>query len=113
MITKFKLYEQLDQQPKIGDLVILEFEDYYPLSFNKFCSKNVGKIISTTGGGIVCPYEILFNKIPDKIYFNGFGGDPYDNDNITGVEIKHIKRLATSEEIKQYYLEQNIKKYNI
>jgi len=81
MITKFRIFESNEDEPKLGDYVICnesetEFgsisSDNYRFQVDEFLSKNVGQIIELIEDDR-CEFLVQFNNVPDDIapiYFN-------------------------------------------
>ena len=71
MITKFKIYEEINlNEPEIGDYVIAKFsraDDDHPL--NLFVTKNIGLITDKTYYQQRIQYTVKFDDIPKELYF--------------------------------------------
>ena len=79
MITKFKIFENVNTLPKVGDYVFINTHDDYQLQASKnyesFLKNNIGQIIDSEieHGGISIIYKIKFENIPDDIQSRYFG----------------------------------------
>lgn len=110
MITKFKIFEKLNELPKIGDYVLLNTEEYEDSAkiWREFISIQIGKIIKikTEHGGISDIYEIKFENAPDNIqeYF-------LRSDNTISVRIERFKYWSSDKNELESIL--NSKKYNL
>ena len=101
MITKFKIYENINQ-PQIGDYVICK-DDYYD-KLNEYLSKNIGEIIGKNK--ITNIYFVKFDEMPqiiNKFYFN--------SDNERGFIQKDI--IYWNKDKSELEVTLNSKKYNI
>jgi hypothetical protein len=79
MIVNFKIYEKIDQKPKVGDYVLIKISEIDALNkfpwirdeiikTNNFINNNIGKIIYIEENII----NVRYTNIPKKIrkYFN-------------------------------------------
>lgn len=76
MITKFKLYESVDEgEPKLGDYVICFEEDSGDEKFDNFLLNNIGKVIGYNSGNY--DYTIKYYYAPKEylFYFGSVGND--------------------------------------
>ena len=73
MITKFKLYEAINQgEPEEGDYVICkEVENYSigPPSIKDFVENNIGQFVDFTVG-LIYAYIVKYENVPDEIEEN-------------------------------------------
>ena len=120
MITKFKIFEQSSHSLKrtyetdlylfsnlnVGDYVIVKETSVKDENLNEFLSTHVGILENESKLGRKIIYKVSYDKIPNIIrrYFNG--------SNFRYFTLKDVRK-ATSEEIENYKINQNIDKYNI
>lgn len=71
MVTKFKIFEKLNELPKIGDYVLLDINNYTssPKIWQDFIKNNIGEIveIDTEHGGLSFIYKVKFENIPENV----------------------------------------------
>ncbi len=71
MITKFKIFEKLNELPNVGDFVILNVNEYEGTAkiWREFISIHIGEIIKieTEHGGMSDIYEVRFEDASDEI----------------------------------------------
>ena len=117
MITNFKIFENVDNEPNIGDYVICEMIDidwvYGHERMEKFISENIGQIIYYNDSE-VSPYTIQYYPNDNfKTFFNyfiselGYKRDKY----IFNVEYDEIKYFAKTKEQLELLIQTD--KYNI
>lgn len=98
MITNFKKFESFEDEPQIGDYVIIE-NDSFDISIIKFLKNRIGKIIEIRKD-LTYPYTILFNyNIP--IY----------NKRTVEVDRDEIKEFAANKEM--FKIKTTTDKYNL
>ena len=126
MIIKFKIFEKVDNEPKIGDYVICsELESYKDIGIEYFLSENIGKCINIIynnnfGEGSDKKYIIEYYNIPYKIKnyfkFDKVTGVPYGSGSsiVTNCRIMSRQEVIHSSEDKDYLKIILIsKKYNL
>lgn len=68
MITKFKLFEELNEgEPKLGDYVICCEQESGDDVFDNFLLQNIGQIIARNNGNY--DYGIKYNDVPKEVLF--------------------------------------------
>jgi hypothetical protein len=70
MITKFKIFEKLNELPKVGDFVLLNIDEYEDSAkIWRELTTHIGEIvkIETEHGGMSDIYEIKFDDASDEI----------------------------------------------
>ena len=103
-----KIYENIDNDPKIGDYVICnENLSYYDELVN-FLSNNVGRIVlkNYTIVNVCFDYLVQYDYIPKEldIYF-------YNSSNLRPINIDDIIKFSENKEDLEMYI--NAKKYNL
>jgi hypothetical protein len=108
MITKFKLFENVSQPPKIGDYVIIDYTGFVQASGDKqlydFYLNNVGKVI----GGNNEDHQYQWEKVP--IFTDRFRKDYFKN-NIREYHGSWFMCWSDDKEELEAYL--TAKKYNL
>jgi hypothetical protein len=73
MITKFKLFEDIENEMKIGDFVLININTSYNREYREFINNNLGKVVQIDPVedvfGKVYDYEVVvkYNKIPFEL----------------------------------------------
>jgi len=79
MITKFKIFENINVPPKVGDYVIINPNGYEHSwkAFRDFILVNVGQIIDIKiqHGGTELYYDVKFENINEDLMKTAFYGD--------------------------------------
>ncbi|MCK9416128.1 hypothetical protein M0Q97_05670 [Candidatus Dojkabacteria bacterium] len=120
MITQFKIFENNEKIPEIGDYICV-FVDYDNINtdvknFYDFINNKIGIVyyndVFNTNNYVV---EIIYSDIPENLkYFFTKKSKIFINEIIyeysTTVDIKYVVTFGTKEEVK---LKLKIKKYNL
>ena len=105
MITKFKLYEAINQgEPEIGDYVLCEFPSngFYDTELRKYINiTNIGHIVYIAESSLCL---VQFDYLPKKYSTIGLPGQRY-------ISSIYIKYWAKSKEELEEFL--TTKKYNL
>ena len=76
MITKFKIFENINVAPKVGDYVIIDTDrNNCNIQVNNFLNDNIGQIVETptSHGGTEVIYIVKFDDVSDELLrFNYF-----------------------------------------
>lgn len=110
MITKFKIFESINELPKVGDFILLNIDEYEYVAkiWREFITTHIGEIIKieTEHGGMSDIYEIKFEDVPDEIYTNFLS-----RDNTTKVRIEKFKYWSSDKSELETKI--NSEKYNL
>ena len=112
MITKFKMFENMDYEPKIGDYVKL-YGDDFDSRLIIFFKTHIGKIIKIIDDVEEnFPYVVEFNDIVP------IGNEDskiceFEKDEISEATPEEAEKYLTPEEYEQYKLEKSTNKYNL
>ena len=108
MITKFKIFENLNELPKVGDYVLLNTNKYSAKMWQDFIETHIGEIvkIEKEHGGTSNIYEIQFENVTREIqdYF-------FSRDNTKKLRIEEFKYWSSDKNGLEAIL--NSKKYNL
>jgi len=78
MITEFKIFENINILPKVGDYVLIKIYDRGDSRLQNFYSDNIGQIMLTTGSDGIY-YDVKFENVPNDIKkFFDDDGHSYD-----------------------------------
>ena len=107
MITRFKIFENLNFLPKKGDYIKYIDERFKYKTVYNFFKDNIGQIIKigTVHGSSQIEYCVKFENIPDELksYFTSNGED--------FVTIDYIECWSENKDDLETYI--NTKKYNV
>ena len=107
MMKYIKTYEDVNNEPQIGDYVLCkQNEGFAKKSINNIISKNIGKILSKFVDYYIVYYDCF---IPEKLkyFFSNFNGPKYSR-LIKKYEIEHF---SSNKEDLEILLK--LKKYNL
>ena len=121
MITNFKIFENLNREPKVGDYVICKEDNgiawtEYTKKVENFINGSVGridKIRKTTKSNQPNKYTIQYFNVPSEIKkaFFTFGGKDLKDYRIRILSRKEIVYFSNNKEDCEVYL--SSKKYNL
>ena len=113
MIKNFKLFENNENKPQIGDYVVLNYKDNYRFSpgFRRNIQYNINDFLNGCIGKICLIIEqnkvgVSYEKIPNNLldFF-------YKNNYYTIAYLEEIEKYSSSKEELELYLQ--AKKYNL
>jgi len=114
MITQFKIFEKLDDGPKIGDYVICEKSNWYPKEMRNFISTNIGTYIKYVSDINDANYLIAYENAPDDVAkIPSFSTVFVNNKVLSAIRMHKSQILHFSNKKEDMKLIINTNKYNL